>query len=191
MANPSLYDAYNAYQQFGVQLQHQFRLYLTNVDAYFPDTGATGLTMYAAGSTLPSLTQNTTDIKYLAYPFKVPTNFTMSQEMTLTVKCDQNHLLRTGFLRWLNEYSQFNIVNGGSGGGLKRPTPPSRNIIVETLDQTLTQITSQFVMVGAFPTEVGPITMSNDEAAIATFEIKLTYQYWENEMTRALPVSQG
>lgn len=191
MANPSLYDAYNAYQQFGVQLQHQFRLYLTNVDAYFPDTGATGLTMYAQGATLPTVTQNTTTLTYLAYPFKVPSNFTMTQELDITVNCDQNHLLRTGFMRWLNEYSQFNIVNGGSGGGLKRPTPPSRNIIIETLDQTLTQVTSQFVLVGAFPVDVGTMAVDNTKAEIATFTLKLAYQYWENENTRALPVSQG
>ena len=89
MAYPkNLNEFYTELKNKGVKLTHQFQLQIlgTGIDAV--DSALENITMWAQGAEAPGRTQNTQDIQYLGYPFNVPTNFLMTNELALTINCE-------------------------------------------------------------------------------------------------------
>lgn len=174
----SLTDFNNQMITVGPRLSHQFNMTVqTGLDKIQSILGE-DLTIWADGTKLPGRTQNTADIDYIGYKFKVPSNFTMTQEMSLNVRCDKNMLIRDALLAWLAYFSDPAIGSGSFGAGVKRI--PTSMIQLDLYNDAMTTIQHTYNLRGVIPTKVGDISMTHKNADIATFEFGCTYQYWDS-----------
>jgi hypothetical protein len=175
----TLNEFYSRLINQGVKLQHQFQLSIIGA----PDTGGTvdrlleDITMWAQGADVPGRTQNTSDIQYLGYPFNVPTNFTMTNTLELTINSSQDMGIRDALFFWKGLISDPHIEGGSTGGGIK--TASTAQGILDLYNQTMDTPTHTYELVGIYPIVVGDATMSNVDPGIVTFPVTFKYQYWK------------
>ena len=181
MKPKNLTNFLNQLKTKGIRKTNQFQIVITSghadIDKTFED-----VSMWAAGAELPSREQVFVDVTYQAYPFKIPSKMTMTQEISFDMKCDSSGELRRAFLKWMSYISNPAISDGSSGEGDKK-IPTSSNVRLLIYDDTMDEPVEIYKLIGVAPSEVGTMAMSNDDASIATFSVKLTYQYWELEDT--------
>lgn len=167
---------YNQLKDVGTRLTHQYQLSLSNVPA---PAGAAleQITLWAEGANLPGRTQNTQDIQYLGYPFNVPTNFTMTNELTCNIRCDSNLEIREALLFWMGIISDPDVGGASASGGIK--TASRANAILDLYNDRMDTVTHTYELVGVYPTNIGEIDLSNSEPSIATFGATFKYQFWK------------
>ena len=96
----------------------------------------------------------------------------------VTVYNDTNFKLRNAFERWQN-----GINNMTDNEGLTNPVDYQVDAFVDHLDRNGNTIKS-YTLRGAFPTVLGAIDLSYDEAtAIEQFDVTFNYQYFETNTT--------
>ena len=139
------------------------------------------ITMYGSGFELPTRTQNFTDVNFKAFPIKVVTNMVMQQTHTITVKADANGQIRRAFLAWQGKVADPAISDGSLFAGDKRPHLDGV-IRIKLLDATDgTTVNEIYKMIGVQVQNVGPLTVSNDNAEVSTFTVEFISQFWEVE----------
>ena len=175
----SLQDFYTVLKTDGVRLQNQFQLF---VSTPFADVNAAleNITLFADSANVPGREQKFAELSYMGYPFKVPTNIVMTQELTLDVRCDANILIRNAFLKWQSYISNPDIEGGSNLQGDKR-IPTNSYIRLRLMDAKFEQAINTYKLFGAFPTNVGDFQVSNTSTEIATFQCNFVYQYWNIE----------
>lgn len=182
MAFPkNLSEFYATLRARGAKLTHQFQFNIINTGIGEIDALLTELTMWAKGSTVPGRKQNFAPINYLAYEFTVPTNFSMTNELTLEINCDSNMRIRDALLLWEGIFSDPDIEGGSAGGGIKNISPAVGKLYL--FNDKMDTVTHEFELVGLYPTSVGDINTSNVEASIASFPATFKYQYWKTLKT--------
>jgi len=175
----TLTDFQNALISTGVRLTHQFNLtVLTHIPTLDGILGE-NMNIWANGTSLPGRTQNVATMSYLGYPMHVPSNFTMTQDITFEIRCDQEMLIRDTMLAWLAVHSDPAIDAGSLGGGSKKI--PSSKIIIDLYDDKMVNIQHTYELLGVIPLTVGEIKMSHDNSSIATFTFKCKYQHWNSQ----------
>jgi hypothetical protein len=99
---------------------------------------------------------------------------------TVTFYCDEARIIRNRFLLWQNQANSF--VSGTRE--YQNPNNYKANAIVSLLsndndvvDRDGNQQTMYF-MVGMFPTEVGTITLQQQDSGISTFDVQFVYDYF-------------
>ena len=176
----NLQNFYNVLKTQGVRLTHQYQLNFTIgnnaglpsiVNEQFDD-----ITVWAEGSIVPGREQNTTEMFYLGYPMVIPTNMTMTRELPLTIRAQNDMSLHTAMLAWKATISDPDIENGATGGGDK--TLRDVRARMDLLDDQMQTIVASYELVGIYPTLVGDIEFSNTDPDIATFEASFAFQYW-------------
>ena len=176
----NLQDFYNVLKTQGVRLSHQYQLNFTIpngvnlpsiVSEQFND-----ITIWAEGSTVPGREQETTEMFYLGYPFTIPTNMTMTRELTLSIRTQSDMSLHTAILAWKATMSDPDIDNGATGGGDK--TLRDIRARMDLLNDKMDEIQASYEMVGIYPTSVGDIAFTNADPDIATFDVTFKFQYW-------------
>ena len=178
MAFPkNLSEFYATLRGRGAKLTHQFQFNIINTGVSEVDTLLNEITMWAKGATVPGRKQNYAPINYLAYEFSVPTNFTMTNEITMEINCDSAMRVRDALLLWESIFSDPDIEGGSTGGGIKNVSPAVGKLYL--FNDKMDTVTHEYDLVGMFPTDVGDITTSNVEANIATFSATFKYQYWK------------
>ncbi len=97
---------------------------------------------------------------------------------TISVLNDTDFAVRDAFEIWSNG------INAHSANtGLANPTDYMADMIVEQLDNAGNTV-KKYDFRGTFPTNVGAIELSYDEAtAIEEFTVELQIQYWESNTT--------
>lgn len=182
MSVRNLNDFYNTVKSGGVRLGHQYQVNVTGtpVDEQLKD-----IQIWATTMTFPNVTQNAADINYMGYLFSLPTNFVFGNETTMTIRSDQSMAIHSAFLQWMNYHSQLDIENDGNGGGEKRF--PNSNIEIQLLDEQMKNIKSRCVLIGAFPTSIGEMSLSQESAEPVTFDVSFRFQYWRNEDLNSAP----
>jgi hypothetical protein len=188
----TLQDFYNVLRNEGVRLQHQWQFSLIFPPAFTVEAAEIlkDITMWAQGSTVPGRTQNIGQISYLAYEFNVPTNMTMTNNLTLTFNADAGNKIRTAMLDWMSKMSKPAILANESGEGDKKLGGVEARI--DLLDDKLENIVDSYRLVGIFPQIIGDITLSNSTADIATFDVTFQYQFWDSNRERiGLPSAIG
>jgi hypothetical protein len=175
----SLQTFLNRIQKNGIRTQNQFELDIfsgySEVDKVLED-----VTLYAEGAALPTRTITYGDVPFKAYPFKIPTNMTMGQEHSLTIKCDLNGDIRKAFLKWQSYMIDGAISNGSFLGGDRR-IPANSFVRMHLLGADMEKIIETYKLIGVGVSEVGELTLSNADATVATFSVGLVSQYWELE----------
>jgi hypothetical protein len=178
MAAIPLNSFYEKLQSGGVQLQHQYQISFSNVPYMFSDGLETQITYWAEAFTLPSRTQETAKLAYLGYDLVIPTNMTMDQQFSLTIRCDKDMLLHRKMLIWQSNTSKA-IAAGGkldNMGGSKQIQSGELNL--DLYDHEMKNALSRYTLAGVFPTKVGNIQFSNSNAAVAQFDCDFAFQYW-------------
>lgn len=96
------------------------------------------------------------------------------EPITLNIYNDVNHPVREAYLRWKNGISQHS-----SNQGLSNPADYMVDMVVEQLDKE-GNVTVRYDILGAFPSNVGTIELSNAQASeIETFDVTLEYIQWQ------------
>jgi hypothetical protein len=176
----NLQNFYNVLKTQGVRLTHQYQLNFTIgnnaglpsiVNDQFGD-----VTIWAEGSQVPGREQNVTEMFYLGYPFIIPTNMIMTNELSLNIRVQNDMSLHTAMLAWKATISDPDIENGATGGGDK--TLRDVRARMDLLDDKMETIVASYEMIGIYPTNVGSIEFSNSNADVATFASTFRFQYW-------------
>ena len=182
MAFPkNLSEFYATLRARGAKLTHQFQFNIINTGIGEIDNLMSDLTMWAKGSSVPGRKQNFAPISYLAYQFSVPTNFTMSNSLTIEINCDAAMRIRDALLLWEGIISDPDIEGGSAGGGIKNISPAVAKLYL--FNDQMSEVTHEYELVGIFPTDVGEIATSNVDSNIASFQATFQYQYWKTVQT--------
>jgi hypothetical protein len=185
MSIKNINEFYSKLRTGGTKLTNQFQLTFSSTPV---DRELLDVTMWATGAQVPGSTQNVTDLPYLGYPVKVPTNRVLTQELNLEIHCNDNMDIHNALMKWKNTISNLDIENGGNGGGDKRIS--NANARLDLLSSDMASIAQTYQLVGIFPTEVGVIEFSNaSNVEVAKFSAKFTYQYWQHEAVKSRPVT--
>jgi hypothetical protein len=129
-----------------------------------------------SGAELPASTVSNVTIDFRGRAI----NFAGEREyaaMGLTIINDTDFKLRNAFERWQN-----GINNHTDNGGLTNPADYMVDVFVDQLDRNGETIKS-YTLRSAYPDSVGNITLGYGETEIETFEVSLTYQYFESNTT--------
>ena len=97
--------------------------------------------------------------------------------MSLTVINDTDFKLRNAFERWQN-----GINNHTDNEGLTNPADYQVDVFIDQLDRNGETIKS-YTLRSAYSDSVGDISLGYGESEIETFEVSLTYQYFESNTT--------
>jgi hypothetical protein len=81
----------------------------------------------------------------------------------------------------LGTLSDPDIESGSAGGGIKNIT--NAKCILDLYDDRMQTITNTYELIGFTPENMGEITMSNANPAIAYFQASFRYQYWKTSKT--------
>lgn len=168
---------YDALTTGGVRLQHQYQMVFNVVQPDGINDLLKQFTIWAEGTELPSRTQNYVNLHYLAYEFQQATNMTMSTDFTTNIRCDAMTQIRDALLAWQGTVTDPHIRGGAAGGGMKRASP--NECYIHLYDETMKTAIATYRLVGITPGEIGTMTLSNENASIATFSATFKYQFWE------------
>lgn len=180
MEPKSLNSFLNEMKTKGLRKKNQFQIIITTGDNEI-DKALENFTMWTNNAFVPHRQQQFIDVPYHGYPFKMPSIMVMEQETSLTVKCDGQGEMRRAFLAWQNKISNAAITDGSIGEGNKKIPDGSVRILCFGDDEKT--VIESYKLVGAAVSNVGPMEFSNDDAGAVTFELGLTFQYWELENT--------
>ena len=175
----ALNEFINILQNKGMRIQNMWEVDITTGYSDV-DTKLKNVTFYAEGFDIPTRTQDTVVVPYKGYELNVPSKMTMSNEHSMSIRCDVNGDLRRTFLKWMNYITDANIGQGSFFGGDKR-IPKSANIRVKLLAGDMKTVVETYKLYGCIPLSVGDMKMSNSDANIVTFDVKIRSQYWEIE----------
>lgn len=137
------------------------------------------ITMYGEGFTLPSRTQNFTDVGFKGYSVPVPTNMVMEQDHTITIRADSNGEIRRAFLAWQGKTSDPEISLGSVFAGDKRLNTSGKIIIKLLATEDATTVSEVYEMIGVKINAVNGMSVSNTDASIATFDVSFKSIYWQ------------
>jgi hypothetical protein len=176
-----LQDFYTKLKNQGVRLTHQYQLNFTIPNGTgIPSNVADELrdvTVWAEGASVPGREQLKTELRYLGYPFQVPTSVQMDQEIELTIRCQTDMGIHQSMLAWMSTITDPDIDSGSATGGDK--TLSDIRVRMDLLDDEMDDIVITYELAGCYPSAVGAIEFSNNEPEIATFSCTLTFQYWK------------
>jgi hypothetical protein len=178
----NLSDFYTTLRTKGVKLNHQFQMTIipqSNLVDSGVVTALQDVTMFAEGSSLPGRTLKNAPISYMGYEMTVPTVADMTKELSLTIKCDRDMDIRDACLSWLASHSRLNVDNALENGGGQKNIPTSK-IILSLLDEDMQSISHEYHLYGVYPTNVGDVALTNAEPEIMSFELALSFQYWDD-----------
>jgi hypothetical protein len=201
MSAKNLNNLYGKLAQGGVRLTHQYQFNFAGIGnttyGNHSIQGLTGgsankrkikdilsdITIWADGASIPSKTQNTTEIMYLGYPLVVPTNMTMSQDLQLNIKCDADMFLHGAFVKLADNHSNplVNENELGNFGGTKSVNDKDVKGVLSLYDEEFNNVQMNYYLHGIMVTDVGEVAFSNGTPDIATFSVSFKYQYWSSE----------
>lgn len=134
------------------------------------------MSFLCSGASLPASTVENVTIDFRGRAINFAGERTYDA-MSLTVINDTDFKLRNAFERWQN-----GINNHTDNEGLTNPADYMVDIFIDQLDRNGETIKS-YTLRSAYPDSVGDITLGYGETEIETFEVSLTYQYFESNTT--------
>ena len=135
------------------------------------------LAFLCRATNIPDMTIASVPVTFRGRTIKIAGDRTIA-DWSVTAYNDTNFKLRNAFERWQN-----GINNMTDNEGLTNPVDYQVDAFVDHLDRNGNTIKS-YTLRGAFPTAIGEIPLTYDEAAaIETFEVTFSYQYFETNTT--------
>jgi hypothetical protein len=135
------------------------------------------LAFLCRATNIPDMTIASVPVLFRGRTIKIAGDRTIA-DWKVTAYNDTNFKLRNAFERWQN-----GINNMTDNEGLTNPVDYQVDAFVDHLDRNGNTIKS-YTLRGAFPTVLGAIDLSYDEAtAIEQFDVTFNYQYFETNTT--------
>lgn len=162
----------------GIRTQNLFELY---VSSGYPeiDNALKTITMYGQGFEIPARNQEYNTVSFKGYDFRIPGKPSMTTEHEITINADIDGVIRRAFLAWQQKTTNFAISDGSYLEGDKRINLGS-TVRVHLLGNN-GEVAEIYKLLGVKVGNVGPLTVSNTDAAVASFQVTLVSQYWEIE----------
>jgi len=149
----------------------------------FPGYAATGtetsdLSFLCTAAALPGQTLEKTTVNFRGRALQLTGDSRTFTDWTMTVLNDTDFKLYKAFERWMN-----GMNNMTDNEGLVNPTDYQVDYFLDHLDRDGNSI-KQYVFRGAFPTTLGDIALDyGTNNAIESFDVTLSYQYFETDTT--------
>lgn len=162
----------------GIRTQNLFELYVSTGYPEIDDVLGK-ITMYGQGFEIPARTIDYNIVGFKAYDVPIAGKFTMAQEHEFTVNADMDGEIRRAFLAWQAKTVNPAISDGSLFEG-------DRNINLGSVVRIHLlgnngQVTEIYKLLGVKVRNVGPLSVSNTDAGVATFSVSLESIYWEIE----------
>ena len=136
------------------------------------------------GASLPAASIQSIDVGYFGRKIKVQGDRTFT-DWTVTIMNDEDFLVRSMFEKWSNALNRMESNIRDPNFVEENDYKVDMDIIQYGKDGTVIR---QYVIIGAFPTEVSDIQLDWDTTnQIETFTVRFAYDYWlpANEDTNA------
>ena len=166
----------NQMSQNQFRTTNMFEMYVTSGYADI-DKVLQPITMYGQGFEVPSRTTNFTDVSFKGFAVPLATNEAMQNEHEITVQADTAGEIRRAFLAWQAKTWNPDIEGGSVFEGDRRLNSES-SIRIHLFGSDFKTVNEIYKMVGVKIASVGPMTMSNTEANVATFTVQFRSAYW-------------
>lgn len=162
----------------GIRTQNLFEMY---VSTGYPeiDSALEKITMYGQNFEIPARTQEYNTVSFKAYDFRIPGKASMTTEHEITLNADIDGVIRRSFLAWQQKTTNMAISDGAYLEGDKRIDLGS-TVRIQLMGNN-GEIAETYKLLGVKVGNVGPLTVSNTDAAVAQFNVQLISQYWEIE----------
>jgi hypothetical protein len=174
----SFYDKLkNGNGNTGVKVNHMFRVSITGapgpLSSRFNNANDDYMLM-AQSATLPETTSETQPLHFRGIEFSVPVNVKFTNTMDIEFICDARMNLKHDLDAWVNSIASIANDTAGTKGEV-----PNANIILDLIDENdSTNVIRSYVLMGAYPTKTGTVSLSHKESNIITLGTSWQYQYW-------------
>ena len=179
MAGIALKTFVNHFRDVGIRTSIMYKLSCSSGIAEV-DNVLSLLNLYASGWQAPKRSISYADVKFRAYPCKVPTSVTNGQEHTFECICDIAGYARNAFCIWQNSVIDADFSSGSIFGGNKR-FPVSSTIRLELLSDDMSTTVQTVLITGVNIQDVGELKMENENANVCKFSVTLNSLWWNYE----------
>lgn len=181
--NYTFAEALNAYNNDQVMTQTMWYI-LVSPPLKYKGPDLKQMQIYGTNFTVPARTNDFADVSYRGYNIPTPTVLKMDQDHSVTINCDVHHQLRRGFLDWQACAIDPAIkTQKTSFASDRRPTAGvgTGQLQLNLLAPDYETVEMIVTMNGVRVQNVGPITLSNSDGGIATFEVGFKSVFWNME----------
>jgi len=135
--------------------------------------------MFGGNFTIPGRTVNYASVSYKGFEMAnlVPTNMSMTNEFSMSVKADIKGEYRRAFLRWQNHVMNANIEGGSFFEG-NRAVNPKSNARIHLFAADNQTVNETYKLVNVVCSDVGTTSLTYEGGGVATFDITLKSTYW-------------
>lgn len=130
---------------------------------------------------LPGSTLNSIPVPFRGRQLKV-TGDRVFNDWTVQITNDNNFAVRNAFERWHDAINGAVTNVSGNGVNAERFDSYVGNLEVDQLGRDGRTI-KRYRLIGAWPTEVGDISLSFDAGTVEEFPVTFTYQWFETDTT--------
>jgi hypothetical protein len=205
-ATKNLAEFYDQVKSKGIRLTNQWKMkfnfgddpsgVLGNVDSALD--GET-VTIWAEGANVPGRTQAVADLPYQGYNLGIPSNFEMSNEISLTFRGQKNQTYKHAFESWMDTMSNIDFAATGGSGSRVEPALGGSAVAgggfkeINDVDLQITLMApnmvdelESYVLKGIFPTVINDTELTNDAPDIFSYGVDFRYQYWYRTPAQAI-----
>lgn len=137
--------------------------------------------MFGDNLAIPGRQLNYADVSYKGFAMPlVPTNLTMDNDHTMTIKCDIEGSYRRAFLAWMNSVMNADIEGGSVFEG-DRGVNDQSIIRIKLFSKDNKTVNEVYKFFNVRISNVGAVELSYDGGAVATFQVGFRSTYWTIE----------
>ncbi len=143
------------------------------------------ITMYGQGFEIPDRTINYGGVSFKGFEVgnAVPLNMAMTNEHTMTINADVNGELRRACLAWQGKTMDPAISDGSLFAG-DRAVNNKSIVRVQLLGDDMATPVEIYRLINCKVQNVGPLTVSNVDAAVSQFSLTIRSSFWEIENSK-------
>ncbi len=195
MSNPEFSKFYNSVSQHSALTSNRWKIDFTGLPSGIneglraskdSDLGTT-LTIWARGTELPNMTQETATFAYQGQEMTMPTIAKLSNTTSLTFYARADLTDYVAFEEWITLMSNIDFDNredfgstGVAGGGDKLLWK-NTNMSIDVMNPDMKESEKSYILRGIFPTTMSKISFTNDSPGLSEYTVDFAYQYWYKE----------
>lgn len=135
--------------------------------------------LFGSNFTIPGRTVNYAPVSYKGFAMEnlVPTNVTMTNTHTMSIKADVAGEYRRAFLRWQNHVMNMDIEGGSVFEG-NRAVNPNSNARIHLFSADNQTVNETYKLVNVVVSNVGDMSLTYEGGDAASFDVELKSTYW-------------
>lgn len=134
--------------------------------------------VYLKTAEVPTRTVNSVAVPFMGLNFSVPGTAQYAGTMDMTFYCDQPQIIRSFF-----EAISFATFDDRQSGGTYTVSDQNRLTFVTYDNVSPESVTTQYTLVGIYPTSVGALSMdTTGQGDVINFTAQIAYQFWQKDL---------